>query len=72
MSYSKEDYIQWLTIRFAEALKVEPSEVQQETTFDRLGLGCTNQCHAAGISAGGVLGLRDSFTYLAIRCEHIK
>ena len=38
MSYSKEDYIQWLTIRFAEALKVEPSEVQQETTFDRLGL----------------------------------
>ena len=38
MSASKEDHAEWLTIRFAGELKVEPSEVDQDTTFDQLGL----------------------------------
>jgi len=38
MSESIDDLSQWLTNRFAQDLKVEPSEVSLETTFDRMGL----------------------------------
>ena len=38
MSESIDDLVQWLTTRFAQDLKVEPSEVSLETTFDRMGL----------------------------------